>query len=632
MGRASLVAGCLAGVVGLATWLELPRRLTASRLPAAQTVSSLALAPGGQRPHLWVLSVGISDYRDADLRLRYAAADAQALAEALERQANGPLYSAVHTAVLTDGAATREAILQALDTFLGQAAPVDVAVIFLAGHGLRTERPVAHYFLTENASPSAPHIAGIGMDELRRQLLRLHRNIPRMVVALDTCHAGAVAAAPDGVRLGADLSSGLAPVEGLYILTSASAGQSSLELAAQGHGAFTAALLDGLAGQAARPDGLITVLGLVNHAIRNVEDLTGGRQRPYISIVGEDIAFAADPARFAQVTPPPLPVPLPAAEPANQRERIAIGDFEYFGPDATYAWMHRALSQDVLTAFSEVRQLEVYDEKMLRFVARDAPDTLEAAQRAGVGLLVQGAYWVQNRQLSISAQVQSVRPLQVVATARAQGPVDDFGRLTGQVMLALLDQLSVDVPAPLGEQLRNPGTTNLNTRKLLTEADGESRGGTRRPPPSEIGGSVLPGAYEPPRSRVRLPWATWVLQAVVPPIFAQELADMEMSLRAVLDDYRQALEDEDLDNLRAHYDAFTPSQAAALDRYFENAEDLRVELSDVRIAIIGEEAAVSFTRHDRFLDREQGEQQDVRVRVTKRFAYRGGRWIILNDS
>ncbi|MBX3025086.1 caspase family protein [bacterium] len=625
--RLGLAAICLAAAIGAAAaWFGASREATAR--PLAQTTTATTFAGGerGQRPHLWVLSVGVSAYRDPALRLEYAAADARDFAAALQQQANGPVYDLVHTRVLTDTAASRDAILEALDGFLGQASPVDVAVIFLAGHGVRADRGAAHYFLTAAASPEAPHIAGVDMGELRRQILRLHRNIPRMVVVLDTCHAGAVTAAPSGAQLGADLSSGLAPVEGLYILTSASAGQRSLEVAARRHGAFTAALLDGLQGGAARNDGLITVLGLANHAIRQVEELTDGRQRPYISIVGEDLAIAADPGRLAQVTPPPLPTPAAPAEPERQRERIAIGDFEYFGPDAAYEWMHRALSQDVLTAFSEIRQLDVYDETMLRFVARDAPDTLEAAQRAGVGLLVRGAYWVQDRQLSISAQVQSVRPLQVVATARARGPVDKFAQLTGQVMLALLDQLSVDVPAPLGDQLRNPGTSSLTARKLLTEAES---GGGRAPRRPER--PIQPGAFHAPPPSAP-PLLAWLLDAIVPPSFAQTDPDAEAQLRVTLEGYRQALEDEDLDALRRYYADFPASQAAALDRYFENAENLRIELSDVRVAIIGDEAAVSFTRHDRFTDRERGEPQDVRVRVTKRFAFRGGQWIILNDA
>src|SRR5262249_6611106 len=154
-------------------------------------------------------SIGVSQYRDQQLRLQYAAADAQAFADALKRQEHGPLYDTVHTAVLLDAAATRESILQALETFLGEATPIDVAVIFLAGHGIRTESPTAHYFLPAPASPGAPHIAGLDMLELNRQLLRLHRNIPHMVLVLDTCHAGAVVLNSDRVQFGADLASAL---------------------------------------------------------------------------------------------------------------------------------------------------------------------------------------------------------------------------------------------------------------------------------------------------------------------------------------------------------------------------------------------------------------------------------------
>jgi len=605
-----------------------------SARPSAPTATSQTVAENParpRRPHLWVLSIGVSQYHEPQLQLQYAAADAQALADVLKRQEGGPVYDAVHTTVLADAGATRETILQALETFLGEASPLDVAVIFLAGHGLRTEKPTAYYFLTEAASPASPHIAGLDMAELSRQLQRLHRNIPRLVVVLDTCHGGAVAPHSDHAQFGADLAPALAPAEGLYILTAARAGERSFELTQQQHGAFTYALLDGLTGAAASTNGLITVFGLATHASRLVQQLTGDQQRPYIAMIGEDLTLAADPRRLAEITPPPMAVHLARAEPTPQRETLAVRDFEHLGTDASYDWMRRALSQDVLTAFSELHQLDVYDENMLRFVTRDAPDVLDAAQRAGIGMLVEGAYWVQDKQLSVSAQVKSVRPLQLIASARMQGPVDQFSVLTGRLVSTLLEQLPVEVPGPLAQRLQHPEMTSLAARRLLAESDAGGTGGLS-PPLGASRSVVPPGAFLWP-SWLRLPFDT-VAHADTGgprPSLAGPAPDPETELRVTLDGYRKALEGKDLTTLRSYYEDFTDSQRAALARYFESTEDLRIEFDDVRVAIIGDDAAVSFTRHDRFTDRGTGQPQHATVRVTKRFAKRAGGWVIQKE-
>jgi hypothetical protein len=106
---------------------------------------------------------------------------------------------------------------------------------------------------------------------------------------------------------------------------------------------------------------------------------------------------------------------------------------------------------------------------------------------------------------------------------------------------------------------------------------------------------------------------------------------IEAELRVTLEGYRKALEGRDLNTLRSYYEDFTDSQQAALARYFESTEDLRIEFDDVRVAIIGDDAAVSFTRHDRFTDRGTGQPQHATVRLTKRFARRAGGWVIQRE-
>ena len=99
-------------------------------------------------------------------------------------------------------------------------------------------------------------------------------------------------------------------------------------------------------------------------------------------------------------------------------------------------------------------------------------------------------------------------------------------------------------------------------------------------------------------------------------------------MTGTLEGYRKALEEKDLSTLRAYYEELSENQRSALAGYFNAAADLHIEFSDVRVALIGDNAAVSFTRHDRFTDRGTGQPQSVTVRVTKRFTKRGNAWVI----
>ena len=251
--------------------------------------------------------------------------------------------------------------------------------------------------------------------------------------------------------------------------------------------------------------------------------------------------------------------------------------------------------------------------------------------------LVEPRRWVpsnareQDNQLSVSAQVKSVRPLHLIASARAQGPVDQFSVLTGQLVSTLLEQLPVEVPGPLAERLQHPEMTSLAARRLLAESE---VGGTSKPQaaPGASRSAVPPGAWLWP-SWLRLPITGAAHADMGGPrtSLAAQSPDIEAELRMTLEGYRKALEGKDLATLRSYYEDFTDSQRAALTRYFESADDLRIEFDDVRVAIIGDDAAVSFTRHDRFTDRGTGQPQHATVRVTKRFARQGGGWVIQRE-
>lgn len=113
--------------------------------------------------------------------------------------------------------------------------------------------------------------------------------------------------------------------------------------------------------------------------------------------------------------------------------------------------------------------------------------------------------------------------------------------------------------------------------------------------------------------------------------YAADATDFEVGVRAALEGYRQAFEREDLDAMARYYANFTLGQRAALQRYFDNADKLQVAFGDIQVAIIGDQAAVSFNREDHFVDHRSGESQQVVVRVTRLFSKGAAGWQIVPE-
>src|SRR5262249_8283329 len=86
------------------------------------------------KPTLFVLAVGINVYAQDSLNLKYAAPDAQAIAD-LFRSRGQALYDRVETTLLLDDRATRKALKEALTAIARKGRPADTLVVFLAGHG-----------------------------------------------------------------------------------------------------------------------------------------------------------------------------------------------------------------------------------------------------------------------------------------------------------------------------------------------------------------------------------------------------------------------------------------------------------------------------------------------------------------
>ncbi len=256
------------------------------------------LPPPGR---LHLLCVGVSQMAVAGTpqaqgfkNLRYAHLDAIAVFKALARgrgkaadRLHNPAFAAVQGELLTDAAATRSAVLAALERLCAPlranapaGAPRDVLMVFLAGHGARFAGEQDLYFFTHDVEPATMDRSGLSLLELGRRVTAVAAEV---VLVIDTCHAALA---------GDDVMASLSPEElgqrihalnerGLSVLSAARGDEIARENRLTRQGLFTGALLDTLADErfyAPGPPGqrALTLLGLM-HGIETLVPLASAQ-------------------------------------------------------------------------------------------------------------------------------------------------------------------------------------------------------------------------------------------------------------------------------------------------------------------------------------------------------------------
>jgi WD40 repeat protein len=256
-----------------------------------------ALAPGQQgraaqhKPRLFVLAVGISQYQRPDLRLNFAARDAEQFVAAMQAQ-RGKLYAEVTTKLLRDDEATLAGVEAGLAWFAGQAAADDVGVLFLAGHGVQTPDQ-AYFYAPADFDPARQRATGVDYLAIRSALDKFSTSGNKVLFFVDTCYPGGALgpnlAASNGTAFAAVLSRS---DSGIVVLSATKGDQLSYEGPQWQDGAFTKALLEGIVDAKADPaqSGEITILDLGSYVHKRVLVLTGQRQEPILSMPGGGVA------------------------------------------------------------------------------------------------------------------------------------------------------------------------------------------------------------------------------------------------------------------------------------------------------------------------------------------------------
>jgi uncharacterized caspase-like protein len=215
-----------------------------------------------QAPNLYMLMIGVNDYKDDALDLRFPVQDARAFGSALESSARKLLGNdkvfVYNVQSKTDNTAVyttpeRAGVMKALEDIGKKAKSNDVLFIFFAGHGVMQGADNTFTFLTADASKLNP--VGISTTDLKTWLSPegpFHMMPNKTVLVYDACNSGqaakeimadlAMARDDDATERQRQIED-LGDKQGVFILSASAPNQSAYELPHLGQGMLTYSLL-----------------------------------------------------------------------------------------------------------------------------------------------------------------------------------------------------------------------------------------------------------------------------------------------------------------------------------------------------------------------------------------------------
>ena len=239
-------------------------------------------------PHLYILSIGVDQYTDSNVNLKYAVKDAKDLEERIKIQ-SATLYKPqnIHYSLVTDREATKTNIVNKVNELSNTIKPQDNFILFVAGHGVLLQNQ--YYMLTHDYNGQVSDTNMISSNEIVEMSKKI-KSLNQLFI-FDTCHAGRVDTIVSGLY-DARMSV-LAKKMGLHIYASANDKQVAMD-GYKGNGLFTYTLLDGLNNNKEadkNKDGKVTVVGLGEYSKKmttNISKEIGHSQTPLIINFGKD--------------------------------------------------------------------------------------------------------------------------------------------------------------------------------------------------------------------------------------------------------------------------------------------------------------------------------------------------------
>ncbi len=308
-------------------------------------------------PNLYAVMVGVSDYKGQELKLKYAAKDANDLSSVIALSAKKLLNGDGKEHVFVYNLTTAEnryrfpekmAVKQVLEEIGKKATANDILLIFFAGHGVMTGEAdkKQFYFLTAEASSlattSAVQDVGISTTELSEWINPKNLKAQKRVLIFDACNSGQAINDMAGKELAVrndDKSQQIKAIDklneksGLFVLSAAASNQSAYEMGRYAQGLLTYSLLKAVKQQ---PEILengkyLNLSRWFNAAVETVNQLSkenGARQEPQVvSNTNFNVGLVDNDVITKIVLPQEKPL-FAASNFQNSDESIADDDLE----------------------------------------------------------------------------------------------------------------------------------------------------------------------------------------------------------------------------------------------------------------------------------------------------------------
>ncbi len=239
-------------------------------------------------PHLYILSIGASKYKDKGVNLKYAAKDATDIQLKLHRQA-ATVYPPgnIHQELLVNDKANKANIQKKINELSSVIKPEDGFILFTSGHGILLQSQ--YYMLTSDYDGTLSDANTMSSNEIV-DICKKIQSLNQLFI-FDSCQAGGIDAIVDS--LFEARMSVLAKKMGLPLFTSISSVQEALD-GYKGNGLFTHTLLDGLSNKQeadSNSDRTVSLSELGNFAKQTTIVLSkklGYQQTPLIINNGKD--------------------------------------------------------------------------------------------------------------------------------------------------------------------------------------------------------------------------------------------------------------------------------------------------------------------------------------------------------
>jgi WD40 repeat protein len=208
------------------------------------------------RPKMYLVTIGINEYKNPKYNLNYAQADADGV-NASVKSISSSLFPEVVEFNIRNDEAIKQNIVNTFTEIRGKALEQDLLLVYYAGHGVvaADESGTSDFYLALHdltqlyGKPDLLAEKALSAAEIR--VLTEGINAQKQIFMLDACQSGAAleSASKRGVEEEKAIAQ-LARSTGTFWITASGSEQFATELEKLGHGIFTYTILEGIKGNA----------------------------------------------------------------------------------------------------------------------------------------------------------------------------------------------------------------------------------------------------------------------------------------------------------------------------------------------------------------------------------------------